>query len=116
MSKKKLTKEERIKKEISRLNRIFKDLDKNKKAVVQSLIRNAAFMAITLDDLQEIINRESYAEEYRNGKDQSGKKQSTELKTHIAMTKNLGTIIKQLVDLCPPERRKESRLAALQRE
>jgi hypothetical protein len=55
-TKKDLTKEEKIKREFSRLKRIFKDLDKNKLQTVESLIKNAAFMAVSLEELQEIIS------------------------------------------------------------
>ena len=61
-TKKELTKEQKIKKEIARLKRVFKDLDKNKLQTVESLIKNAAFMAVSLEELQEIINAEGYAE------------------------------------------------------
>ena len=75
-TKKDLTKEEKIKREFSRLKRIFKDLDKNKLQTVESLIKNAAFMAVSLEELQEIINEEGYTVEYQNGANQSGTKQS----------------------------------------
>ena len=39
------------------MKRVFRDLDKNKLQTVESLIRNAAFMAVSLEELQEIINR-----------------------------------------------------------
>ena len=94
-TKKDLTKEEKIKREFSRLKRIFKDLDKNKLQTVESLIKNAAFMAVSLEELQEIINEEGYTVEYQNGANQSGTKQSDAVKTHIAMTKNHAAIIKQ---------------------
>ena len=93
-TKKELTKEQKIKKEIARLKRVFKDLDKNKLQTVESLIKNAAFMAVSLEELQEIINAEGY----------------------IAMTKNHAAIIKQLTDLVPPEKKKESKLQALRDE
>ena len=112
-TKKDLTKEEKIKREFSRLKRIFKDLDKNKLQTVESLIKNAAFMAVSLEELQEIINEEGYTVEYQNGANQSGTKQSDAVKTHIAMTKNHA---KQLCDLVPPEKKKESRLQALRDE
>ena len=105
-TKKDLTKEEKIKREFSRLKRIFKDLDKNK---LQT-------MAVSLEELQEIINEEGYTVEYQNGANQSGTKQSDAVKTHIAMTKNHAAIIKQLCDLVPPEKKKESRLQALRDE
>ena len=62
-TKKELTKEQKIKKEIARLKRVFKDLDKNKLQTVESLIKNAAFMAVSLEELQEIINAEGYVVE-----------------------------------------------------
>ncbi len=108
-----LTKEQRIKKEIARLKKVFKDLDKNKLSTVESLIRNAAFMAVSLEDLQEIINKDGYTEEYQNGANQKGVKQSEAVKTHIAMTKNHAAIIKQLVDLAPAAQKKNSRLQAM---
>jgi len=115
-TKKVLAKEEKIKKEIERLSKVFKSLDKNKLATVQSLIKAAAFMAITLDELQEKINQDGYTQEYQNGANQSGVKKSSEVEMHIAMTRNQTTVIKQLVDLCPLEVRKDSKLAALRRE
>lgn len=110
------TKEQKIKTEISRLKRVFKDLDGNKLKTVDSLIKNAAFMAVSLEELQEIINTEGYIAPYKNGEHQHGTKQSDAVKTHIAMTKNHASIIKQLTDLVPPERKKESKLQALRDE
>lgn len=114
--KKELSKDEKIKKEYNRLKRIFRDLDKNKLQTVESLIKNAAFMAVSLEELQEIINIEGYTVEYQNGANQSGTKQSDAVKTHIAMTKNHAAIIKQLCEMVPQERKKESRLMALRNE
>jgi len=115
-TKKELTKDQKIKREITRLKRVFKDLDKNKLQTVESLIRNAAFMAVSLEELQEIINVEGYTVEYQNGENQRGTKQSEAVKTHIAMTKNHASIIKQLTELVPPEKKKDSKLQALRDE
>lgn len=115
-TKSEITKDQKIKREAARLKRVFRDLDKNKLQTVESLIRNAAFMAVSLEELQEIINRDGYIVEYQNGENQRGTKQSDEVKTHIAMTKNHASIIKQLCDLVPPEKKKESRLQALRDE
>ena len=98
-AKKDLTKDQRIKREIARLKRVFRDLDKNKLQTVESLIKNAAFMAVSLEELQEIINAEGYTVEYQNGENQKGTKQSDAVKTHIAMTKNHASIIKQLIEM-----------------
>ena len=115
-SRKELDKNGKIKKEKGRLSKVFKTLDKNKLATVQPLINTAAFIAVTLEELQEIINTEGYISEYKNGANQYGKKQSEAVEIHIQMTRNLTTIIKQLADLVPQEKRKDGKLAAFQRE
>lgn len=114
-TKKDLTKEEKIKREFSRLKRIFKDLDKNKLQTVESLIKNAAFMAVSLEELQEIINEEGYTVEYQNGANQSGTKQSDAVKTHIAMTKSR-RYYQTALRSCTAGEEKESRLQALRDE
>lgn len=97
-----LIKEQRIKKEFNRIKRIFKNIPKAKMDTVLSLIRNAAFMTITLEDLQETINREGAVSEYKNGENQFGTKKSPEVEIYNTMVKNLASIIKQLTDLLPP--------------
>jgi hypothetical protein len=101
MSKEELTKEERIIKEISRLKKLFKDLPVNTMKKVNSLIENAAFMTITLEDLQEEINRKGPVSEYQNGQNQWGTKKSPEVEVYNAMIKNHMGVIKQLTDLMP---------------
>lgn len=110
---KKILKDGRIKKEIVRLRKIFADLDRNKMDAVDSLITNAAFMRVSLDDLQEEINRSGYTCEYQNGANQSGTKKSPEMDMYISMSKNHAAVIKILADLAPPAKRKESKLAAM---
>lgn len=106
-------KSELIRKEANRLKRVFRDLDKNKMTTVLSLIESAAFMIVSLRELEKIINEEGYTDIYQNGENQHGTKQSEAVKTHLAMTKNLSTVVKQLTDLVPPERKKASRLQIL---
>lgn len=96
-----LTKEQRIRAEVRRLNSLFSKMDKNTKKVVESLIKNAAFMAITLTDLQEHINLNGVTDKYQNGENQWGTKKSPEVEIHIAMTKNHNATMKQLADLLP---------------
>ena len=100
-------KEERIKKEISRLNTIFRGLEKKTKKVAESLIKNAAFMTITLEDLQEKINTDGPVSEYQNGENQWGTKKSPEVEIYNTMIKNHSTIMKQLSDLLPKEAPKQ---------
>lgn len=83
---------------------------------VISLIQNAAFMSITLEELQDTINENGCISEYQNGENQFGTKKSPEIDIHIAMTRNHAAIIKQLSDLVPPEKKKDSKLQALRDE
>jgi len=114
-TKKTYTKEQKITREAKRINKVFNGLDKNKAATVQALIKTAAFLSVSLDELQDEINENGYTEEYKNGANQHGIKQSAAVETHIAMTRNLTAIINKLVDLAPVEQRKDGKLIAFQR-
>lgn len=93
-----------IKKEARRLTKILKDVDKNKKETVKRLIENAAFMAVTLDELQEEINKNGVVSEYKNGENQYGTKKSPEVEVYNTMVKNQMAVIKQLCELAPEEK------------
>jgi hypothetical protein len=102
-----LTKEERderIKKEFSKLKKLLTDIPKDKANSVESLLRNAAFMSITLDDLQDKINEIGVVSEYQNGQNQWGTKKSPEVEVYNAMIKNYMGVIKQLTDLIPNDK------------
>lgn len=96
-----LSKDERIKKEIRKLNGLFKELEPKLKKTVQPLIEKSAFMSITLDDLQTHINENGITEEYQNGKEQWGVKKSPQVEVYNTMIKNYSSIMKQLTDLLP---------------
>lgn len=99
MSEKK--KETRIKQEIDRLNELLQDLGEDTLKGVQSLVANAAFMSITLEDLQKEINKNGVVSEYKNGANQYGTKKSPEVEIYNAMIKNHMSAVKQLTDLIP---------------
>ena len=103
-----LERNNRISAEFDRISYYFKDLPENKKSIVLPLIQNAAFMRVTLDDLQKIIAEEGPVEQYMNGATQYGMKQSAALQSYNALIKNYGAVIKNLFGLLPPmERPKE---------
>ena len=99
---------ERIKKETRRLKKIFKDLEPNKLKTVDALISRAAFITVSLQELEEQLNQDGWVEEYQNGRNQSGLKKSAAAEVHISLTKNLSTIMKQLIDLVPAAQKKSS--------
>ena len=108
-------KEARIKKEVKRLKSVFKDLDKNKLKTVDSLIHRAAFITVSLEDLEDELNAYGWTETYTNGRNQEGVKKAAAAEAHISLTKNLNAIMKQLLDLVPPAQKKESKLAEMMR-
>jgi len=107
---KKLDKEKRIKREISRLKSLLKKMEIDKKQVdcMRTLIENAAFMAITLDDLKNEINEEGTTSEYKNGVNQYGTKKSPAVETYNTMIKNYMIISKQIIDTFPEVKPKEA--------
>jgi hypothetical protein len=108
-------KETRVKRERDRLAEIFKDLEENKLKTCSALIDRAAFITVSLEDLEVQLNEIGFTEYYQNGENQSGWKKSAAADVHISLTKNLNTIIKQLLDLVPPAQ-KASRLAEMMRK
>lgn len=96
-----LDKNKRIKKEIQKYRKIFRDIDEDRKKAVEKLIENVAFMTATLEDLQEEINENGYIEEYQNGEFQCGYKESAAVKVYNSLIRNYNTSIKQILDQLP---------------
>ena len=92
-------KEKRKNREIAKLRQLFSRMDRKTKSAVHSLIENAAFMTVLLEDLQDKINRNGITETYQNGKDQFGVKKSIDAEMYIATIKSHMGIMKQLTDL-----------------
>jgi hypothetical protein len=102
------SKDKKIKKELSKLNKVFKTLPENQKKIVEKLIDSAAFTAICMEELQEIINAEGYEVEYQNGANQSGVKQSVSLSSYLALQKNYTKIIDTLMKYIPEDEKNKA--------
>ena len=105
-------KEKKVRKETKRLKEIFRDLEPNKRKAVDTLIDRAAFITVSLQELEAELNENGWTETYTNGRNQEGIKKSAACEAYNSLTKNLTTIMKQLVDLVPAEQ-KGSRLTEL---
>ena len=101
----KKSKETKIAEELTRMQAKFDLIDGNQREIVLPLLQNAAFMKVTLDDLQEIINAEGATDTYQNGANQYGQKQSATLQSYNALLKNYTAVIKTLAGLVPYERK-----------
>lgn len=98
---KELTKEERIKKEFQGIRRNLSAMAPKVKKFNEPLMQRAAFMRITLEDLEETINREGPVSKYKNGENQWGTKKSPEVEVYNIMAKNYAAVIKQLLSSIP---------------
>lgn len=110
-TKKDLSKEARIKKEIKRLDKIFKDVEENRKKTVEGLIKRAAFMRVSLEDFEEDLNENGFTESFRQGEKQEPyqrKRPAAEL--YNAMNTSYQKIIKQLTDLLPTDNKEGDEL------
>lgn len=106
MDSKELTKEERIKKKLRGIKRLYHDLPDNKKKLTEDLMYNAAFMAVTLEDLQAEINESGCVEEYKNGENQTGMKQSAAMQSYNATVRNYTAAIDRLDKMLPLQHKK----------
>lgn len=97
------SKEDRIQAELNRISVHYASMDSNIKSMVTPLLQNAAFMKVTLDDLQEEIKKNGVVEVYQNGQHQHGLKQSSALQSYNALIKNYAAINKTLSQMMPPE-------------
>ena len=101
-----LKKTKRIKREVARLKRLFKNIDENKKKLVFTTIDDVAFMTITMQDLREKIVRDGTTCTYKNGANQYGTKQSPDAQLYLQLSQKQTQAMKILVD-CLPKVQKE---------
>ena len=92
-------KEELISGKIAELKRIYKGIETTRKKNAEMIIPNAAFMAISMMELEKIINVKGYSEEYQNGANQRGVKKCSEVETYNNFAKNYLSYIQQLDDM-----------------
>lgn len=97
-----LDKEKKIKKEINRLKKIFKECDEKKLSVVEGLIQESAFMRITLFDLKNDINENGAIDEMPQG-EYSILRESPSVKTYNALIQRYTTVTEKLLSLLPKD-------------
>lgn len=101
--KKVYTKAERITREERRLKRNYKDIQKDKSSVVEGLIRRAAFMRATLEDMELDLDERGFVEMFQQGDQEPYERERPVARQYQQMNKNYQSIIKQLSDLLPKE-------------
>lgn len=92
------------KKVYDRYKKIFIDLDIKEQEINEDLIKNIAFMVVTLNKLQEEIDEKGVIEKFEQGK-QNFLRESPALKSYNITIKNFNNAIKTLNSLLPKERK-----------
>lgn len=101
-TKKKVSKDSRIRKEEKRLREIFKDADEDSMGMNEGLIQRAAYMRVTLEDWEEDINENGIVEMFTQSVNTPAyEKERVVARQYNTMNKNYQSIIKQLADLLP---------------
>ena len=101
-----LSKPERIDREFKKLKTIFKGLPKKNLKLFEAFLQNVAFMKAELEDLQKKVIKNGASEAYKNGNNQSGRKESADLQAYNSVMKNYTAAIKVLaaeLDKLPQE-------------
>lgn len=101
-----LEKEKKIKQEVNRLKKIFKDFERDKAKVLEGLINEAAFIKITLEETRQDLLQNGLTELFEQG-EQSFKRERPEVKIYTTFIQRYSGVMKQLIDLLPPELKKE---------
>ena len=99
-------KETRIAAERERLAALFADLDANQLQAAAGLISSAAFLAVSLEDLEAEINANGYIDHYENGASQAGEKISAAVQAYATLNAKYQSTIQKLLKIVPPAPKK----------
>ncbi|CZR81500.1 TPA: hypothetical protein ACJIV4_000357 [Clostridioides difficile] len=101
-----LEKEKKIKQEVSRLKKNYKDLEKEKIKILDGLVNEAAFLKISLEETREILIREGLTEIFKQGK-QEFERERLQVKIYLNFMKLYSNVMKQLIDIIPSDMKQE---------
>lgn len=99
---KEVNKDTLVKREITRLTNLYKDIEKNRRLSAKGLIEEAAFMRATLTELKKSIDENGPIDKMPQG-EYSILREHPALKSYNTMVQRYSSIIKQLTDLLPKE-------------
>lgn len=97
------SKDERIRKELRKLKALYKELPKNKQKLTEKLIANAAFMAVTLEDLQAEVNKKGAVIKQKNGNGFNVTQEHPAQKSYNTMIGKYTAVIAKLDEMLPEE-------------
>ncbi len=105
-----MDKDKEIKKEISKFKKIFANIAEDKKPFAERLYKQAAFMSVTLQELQEKIKDEGSIIKGKNGNGFIVCSENPAQKSYNIMIKNYNATIKALVEMLPKDNKESDEL------
>lgn len=94
-------KEKRIKANLAKFRKSFKNIEPDKAEFAKKLYEKAAFMDATLEELQEDINATGATMKTQNGNGFNVIVENPSQKTYNTMIKNYNATMKLLLDMVP---------------
>lgn len=98
-----MDKEKKIKAELTKLEKLFEDLPDNQLKLAAGLLQNAAFMAVTLRDLQQEVIGKGAVIVCQSGNGFATIKDNPAQKAYTTMVARYTNIIAKLSAMLPPE-------------
>ena len=97
------TTQKRIEDEVKRLTALYAKIDKKKKSAVEGLIQRAAFMRISLQELETDLLTNGFVELFSQGDQEPYERKRPSADLYNTMNTSYQKITKQLTDLLPDE-------------
>ena len=99
----KAKKQELYDKQFEKINKLFENVEENKRSLVEGLIEQNCFMYVQLKELNEIINKKGVVEKFKQGKQEFDRERPA-TKTYNTMIKNYNLIVRQLIENLPTKK------------
>ena len=93
--------EKRIKSEMTKLNRLLKEMPKDRARAAEGLARRIAFMTITLEDLESDINEFGTIEPFSQTENIVYDRERPAARIYNSVVRNYASACKQFLDFLP---------------
>ena len=103
-----LEREKKIKQEVNRIKKLYKEFPRDKINVLLGLINQAAFMKISLEETKEDLIKNGLTEIFQQG-EQRFNRERPQVKIYTNFMQRYSQVMKQLIDLMPVEVKKEEK-------
>ena len=108
-----MAKENKYNERLAELKSLYSSLSEEKMSLALPLIENAVFIEFQLEKLQKIIEKDGFTDDYQNGNNQFGKKQSADVQSYNALVKSYNMINTRLEGMLPKAQKPKSKLGEL---